>query len=97
MPALVFVLVEGLDAELHRRGVDSRVSAPVDESAKDAAVAEAAKDRHPGVIEGEEFGVGHPARRHGEFAMLAAGHMSDDRDVVGLVGSGPGARGVAFR
>ena len=79
--------VEGFEAELDRRGVDGRVSAPVDESAKDGTVAEAAKDRrHPGSLKGGEFGVGHPARRHGEFAMLAAGHMSDDRDVVGLVG-----------
>jgi hypothetical protein len=48
--------VEGLEAELHRRGVDGRVSAPVDESAENAAIAEAGKDRrYRGLIEGEEF------------------------------------------
>ena len=63
MPALVFaqtMRLRGFEAKLDRRGVDGRVSAPVDEGAEDAAIAEARKDRrHPGLIEGEEFGVGH--------------------------------------
>ena len=42
--------------------------------------------RHPRFIEGEEFGVGHFARRHGEFAVLAASDVAGDLNVVRLVG-----------
>jgi hypothetical protein len=67
--------------------VDSRVSTPVDKAAEDAAVAEAGKDRsHPGLIEGEEFGIRHLARSHAELAMAAARHMPGDRDIIRFVG-----------
>ena len=42
--------------------------------------------RHPRVVEGEELGVGHFARGHGEFAMTGARDITDDLHVVGLVG-----------
>ena len=60
MPALVFVQttrLRGSEAELDRRGDDGRIAAPIDEGAEDAAVAEMRKGRrHPGDVEGEEFG-----------------------------------------
>ena len=74
------------------------MASPVDERAEDAAIAEVRDDRpHPGDIEGEEFVVGHLARRHGEFAVAATSHMPANRDVVRLVGEDEAGRGVALR
>ena len=79
---------------LRGRRMHSRQAPPVDEGAADAAVAKTRQDgRHPRFVEGEELGVGHLARGHGELAMLAARHMSGVRHVVWLVGQNePGER-----
>ena len=83
MPALVFaqtMRLSGLRPNSTAAAMDGRIAAPVDKRAEDAAVAEIGQDRrHPGDVEGEEFGVGHFARRHGEFAMAAAGDVAGDR------------------
>ena len=50
----------------------------------------------PGLVESQELGVGHLARRHGEFTMVAAGHMASDRDVVRFVGQDEASRRVVF-
>jgi hypothetical protein len=60
---------------------------PVDEGAEDPAVAKAGQGgRHPCFVEVEEFSIGHFARGHGEFTVLAACHMAGDLHVVRLVG-----------
>src|SRR5271166_1945376 len=79
--------VQGDQADLQGRRVDRRQAPPVDEGAEDAAIAETGSSGlHPRFVEVEKFGVGHLARGHGEFAVLAAGHMPGDRDVVRFVG-----------
>ena len=52
--------------------------------------------RHPRFVEGEEFSIGHFARRHGELAMLAASHMAGDLNIVRLVGEDETGRQIVL-
>jgi hypothetical protein len=89
--------IERLEAELGRRSMDRRLTAPIDEGAKDAAIAEKGKHASdPSLVEGEELRVGHFARRHGELAVLAACGMTCYRHVVGLVGQNELSLGFAI-
>ena len=42
--------------------------------------------RHPRLVEGEEFSIGHLGRGHGELAIGAAGDVARDRYATRLVG-----------
>src|SRR6202034_1489375 len=79
------------------RLMDDWVAPPVDKGSENAPSAKARENGlHPRQIECEEFGVRHFARRHGEFAMRATGDMTQDRDVIGLVGEYEAGGIVAF-
>jgi hypothetical protein len=53
-------------------------------------------DGNPCWVEGEELGVRHFARRHGEFAVRATRNIASDPQVVGLVGQDKTGRDIAF-
>jgi hypothetical protein len=71
---------------------------PINEGAEDPAVAQAGQHcRHPRFIEGEEFSIGHFARRHGKLAVLAPGDVAGDLHVVRLVGQDETGGRIALR
>ena len=79
--------IERGQAKFRSSGEHGRMAAPVDECAENAALAKARRDSlHPRDVEGEELGIGHFARRHGELPVRASADVSGDANVVGFVG-----------